>query len=271
MQKLNLVHLEDSDIKYSISRFPDGEVQISLKEFSHKEQVLVECRITNAEDLFILMQVLDILDRHEVLYRLHIYYLMGMRMDRIMDFNRPFTLKIVLNSLKNCNADVIEILEPHSDVYYDFRFGGKFTELYIENSPSNTVWNDFQMVLPDAGAKERYDFQYQYNKTALTCSKVRDLTTGKILEIKIDNPEVISDKPLLILDDLCDGGGTFCGIAKAFNTLGIPKERLNIAVTHMVNSKGIENLSNNFNKVWFTNSYKDWDNLPKNVTMIKVV
>lgn len=269
MQQLNLVHLEDSDIKYSISRFPDGEVQISLGDFSHKEQIKVQCRITNAEDLFILMQVLDILDRHEVSYVLSIYYLMGMRMDRVMDFNRPFTLKIVLNSLKNCNADNIEILEPHSDAYYDYRFGGKFTELYIEGSPSNTVWHDFQMVLPDAGAKERYDFQYV--GTALTCSKVRDLTTGKILEIKIDNPETISDKPLLILDDLCDGGGTFCGIAKAFNALNIPKERLNIAVTHMVNPKGIKNLSENFNHVWFTNSYKDWENLPENVTMIKVI
>ena len=269
MQQLNLVHLEDSDIKYSISKFPDGEVQISLGEFSHKEQVKVKCRVTNAEDLFILMQVLDILDRHEVLYNLHIYYLMGMRMDRVMDFNRPFTLKVVLNSLKNCNADTIEILEPHSDIYYDFRFGGKFTELYVENSPSNTVWNDFQMVFPNAGAKERYDFQY--NKTALTCSKVRDLTTGKILEIKIDNPEAISDKPLLILDDLCDGGDTFCGIAKAFNSLGISKERLNIAVTHMVNPKGIKNLSENFNHVWFTNSYEDWENLPENVTMLKVI
>ena len=269
MQQLNLVHLEDSDIKYSISRFPDGEVQISLGDFSHKEQIQVKCRITNAEDLFILMQVLDILDRHEVSYVLSIYYLMGMRMDRVMNFNRPFTLKIVLNSLKNCNADNIKILEPHSDVYYDFRFGGKFTELYIEGSPSNTVWHGYQMVLPDAGAKERYDFQYV--GTALTCSKVRDLTTGKILEIKIDNPEAISDKPLLILDDLCDGGDTFCGIAKAFNSIGIPKERLNIAVTHMVNPKGIKNLSENFNHVWFTNSYKDWDNLPKNVTMLKVI
>ena len=269
MQQLNLVHLEDSDIKYSISRFPDGEIQISLEEFSHKEQIQVKCRITNAEDLFILMQVLDILDRHEVSYVLSIYYLMGMRMDRVMDFNRPFTLKIVLNSLKNCNADNIEILEPHSDTYYDYRFGGKFTELYIEGSPSNTVWHGYQMVLPDAGAKERYDFQYV--GTALTCSKVRDLTTGKILEIKIDNPEAISDKPLLILDDLCDGGDTCCGIAKAFNSLGISKERLNIAVTHMVNPKGIKNLSENFNHVWFTNSYKDWDNLPKNVTMLKVI
>lgn len=269
MQQLNLVHLEDSDIKYSISRFPDGEVQISLGDFSHKEQIQVKCRITNAEDLFILMQVLDILDRHEVLYKLNIYYLMGMRMDRVMDFNRPFTLKIVLNSLKNCNADTIEILEPHSDVYYDFRFGGKFTELYVENSPSNPVWNSFQIVLPDEGAKERYEFSY--DKTVLTCSKVRDLTTGKILEIKVDNPEAISDKPLLILDDLCDGGGTFCGIAKVFNALNIPKERLNIAVTHMVNPKGIKNLSENFNHVWFTNSYEDWENLPENVTMIKVI
>ena len=269
MQQLNLVHLKDSDIKYSISRFPDGEIQISLGEFSHKEQIQVKCRITNAEDLFILMQVLDILDRHEVSYVLSIYYLMGMRMDRVMDFNRPFTLKIVLNSLKNCNADNIEILEPHSDTYYDYRFGVKFTELYIEGSPSNTVWHGYQMVLPDAGAKERYD--YQYVGTALTCSKVRDLTTGKILEIKIDNPEAISDKPLLILDDLCDRGGTFCGIAKAFNSLGISKERLNIAVTHMVNPEGIKNLSENFNHVWFTNSYEDWENLPENVTMIKVI
>ena len=269
MQQLNLVHLEDSDIKYSISRFPDGEVQISLGDFSHKEQIQVKCRITNAEDLFILMQVLDILDRHEVSYVLSIYYLMGMRMDRVMNFNRPFTLKIVLNSLKNCNADNIEILEPHSDIYYDYRFGGKFTELYIEGSPSNTVWHGYQMVLPDVGAKERYDFQYV--GTALTCNKVRDLTTGKILEIKIDNPEVISDKSLLILDDLCDGGDTFCGIAKAFNALNIPKERLNIAVTHMVNPKGIKNLSENFNHVWFTNSYEDWENLPENVTMLKVI
>lgn len=64
---------------------------------------------------------------------------------------------------------------------------------------------------------------------------------------------------------------SFCGIAKAFNALGISKERLNIAVTHMVNPKGIKNLSENFNHVWFTNSYKDWDNLPENVTMFKVI
>lgn len=50
MQILNLVNLEKSDIKYTLSRFPDGEVQISLGDFSHKDQICVKCRITNAEE-----------------------------------------------------------------------------------------------------------------------------------------------------------------------------------------------------------------------------
>lgn len=69
--------------------------------------------------------------------------------------------------------------------------------------------------------------------------------------------------------DLCDG--TFCGIAKAFEKIGVSKDRLNISVIHMVNAKGIENLSKYFNHVWFTNSYKDWDNLPNNVTLINLI
>lgn len=54
MQKLNLCNPEKSDISYSISRFPDGEVQIKLGEINRKEPVEVHCRITNAEELFIL-------------------------------------------------------------------------------------------------------------------------------------------------------------------------------------------------------------------------
>ena len=100
MQILNLVNLEKSDIKYTLSRFPDGEVQISLGDFSHKDQICVKCRITNAEELFIVTQILDILDRHDVYYDINIFYLMGMRMDRVMDFNRPFTLKGSIYYLK---------------------------------------------------------------------------------------------------------------------------------------------------------------------------
>lgn len=269
MQILNLVNLENSEIKYIISRFPDGEVQISLGEFSHKDQVCVKCRITNAEELFIVTQVLDILDRHDVYYDVDIFYLMGMRMDRVMDFNRPFTLKVIVKILSNSNAENIGVLEPHSYVIYDHRLGSRFSSLYPKNSTRPENWmDDYQLVLPDAGAVERYE---HFGENFISCSKVRDLATGRILEIKVNNPEKLDGRPLMIIDDLCDGGGTFCGIAEALGKLGVPKEKLNISVVHMVNPKGIENLSKNFNHVWITNSYKDWENLPENVTMLKLI
>ena len=269
MQILNLVNLEKSDIKYTLSRFPDGEVQISLGDFSHKDQICVKCRITNAEELFIVTQVLDILDRHDVYYNVDIFYLMGMRMDRVMDFNRPFTLKIVMDMLWHYNASSIRVLEPHSEVYH--RLNPRAEELFISTKGLPTNWVNCQIVYPDKGASERYSFHYSMDLPVIRCSKERNVSTGKITSIKIDNPQDIKDKPLLIIDDLCDGGGTFCGIAECFKKIGIPKDRLNISVVHMVNPKGIENLSKNFNHVWFTNSYKDWENLPENVTMIKVV
>lgn len=270
MKVLNLVHKEESDIKYDIFKFPDGEVQITLGEFSHKEDYIdVKCRITNAEELFIVCQVCDIFDRHAVNYMLSIYYLMSMRMDRVMEFNRPFTLKIVMDMLWHYNASSIRVLEPHSEVYR--RLNPHAEELFISTKGLPPNWVNCQIVYPDKGASERYSFHYSMDLPVIQCSKERNISTGKITSIKIDNPQDIKDKPLLIIDDLCDGGGTFCGIAKAFEKVGVSKDRLNISIIHMVNAKGIENLSKHFNHVWFTNSYKDWNNLPDNVTLINLI
>ena len=266
MQQLNLVHLGDSDIKYSISRFPDGEVQISLGDFSHKDQICVKCRITNAEELFIVTQVFDILDRHDVCYDVDIFYLMGMRMDRVMDFNRPFTLKVVSTLLSRSKAHEIRILEPHSKRIFDL--SNIFTE-HIDNileGFKTELLSCRQLVLPDAGAQKRYP---NVSK-AIFCSKVRDEQTGKLTGFEVKNPKDIQSKDLLILDDLCDGGGTFCGIAAELRKYK-PDADINIFVTHMVNRKGMENLAKTFNKVYFTNSYRTWDNLPDNVIQIKIV
>lgn len=79
-------------------------------------------------------------------------------------------------------------------------------------------------------------------------------------------------------DYLYDGGGTFCGIAAEIRKVR-PDVELNIFVTHIVNPKGIENLSRNFDHIWFTNSYKDWVKawehqptpFPANITQIEVI
>ena len=112
-------------------------------------------------------------------------------------------------------------------------------------------------VYPDAGAVNRY----QTLGEVLICSKTRNPDTGK------------KDFPLVVMDDLCDAGGTFVGVANKIREVN-PDRKLAIYVTHMVNPKGVTTLSENYDEVYFTNSYADWDEymkLPDNVRIIKVV
>lgn len=111
----------------------------------------------------------------------------------------------------------------------------------------------------------------------LICSKTRNPETGKLEGFSIENPELLEneeliDMPLVVIDDLCDAGGTFVGVASKIREIN-PNRRLAIFVTHMVNPKGITTLSENYDEVYFTNSYLNWENLelPSNVSVIKVV
>lgn len=263
MITLDLTNPNQSNIQYDALTFPDGEVQIFLKEFNRKEDVCVICRITNATDLFILAQVADILKRNGVIYCFQIKYLMGMRMDRVMDFTRPFTLKIVADIINSMEPAFVQIIEPHSER----------TLIEIKTSEAHAFFEEsdfdkYLVVFPDAGAAERYR---EWKCDKVICSKIRDANTGKLTGFSVENPSTIisSEKPLMVVDDLCDGGGTFVGIAKAIREV---KEdvSLSITVTHMVNRKGIENLSEHFDKVFFTDTYKEWDNLPYNCKMLRL-
>ena len=271
MQVLNLIRPEKSDIKFKIIQFPDGEPHIVLEEVNRKKRVDIICRVANPNDLFILLQVEDILKRQEVVFSIKIYYFMSMRMDRVISFNESYSLKLVSDMIRRFEPFDVTVFEPHSDKC-----------LYLLDSRSDSIYNefldkilnfrgisDFTLVFPDAGANERY-FS---SKPFITCSKHRDPSTGKLLSFEIvddsqDDPEL----PLMVVDDLCDGGGTFAGIAQLLRSK-YPNRKLSIFVTHMVNPKGIVTLSENYDEVYFTNSYKDWQNeiLPKNVKVIEVV
>ena len=73
---------------YQVINFPDGEVHLQLDPLNRKEGVIVKCRITNATELFLLMQLSDILKRQCIeVSILEIYYLMGMRCDRLFDID----------------------------------------------------------------------------------------------------------------------------------------------------------------------------------------
>lgn len=267
MLVLNLIRPEKSDVKFNIIQFPDGEPHIVLEDFDRKDKVTVICRVSNPNDLFILMQLGDILNRQGIIFRLAITYLMSMRMDRVISFNEAYSLKMVAEVINNMFPEEVTVLEPHSS-----KTQALIDSYYRQLETPMPDFEGYLYVLPDKGAKERYAFPPHLT---VYCSKVRDTSTGKLSGFKIENPEIIEnnpDKPLVVIDDLCDGGGTFAGIAQLLG-FHYPDRKRAIFVTHMVNPKGIATLSKNYQEVYFTNSYKDWQNevLPNNVKVIEVI
>jgi hypothetical protein len=125
---LNLVHPEKSEIQYTLTTFPDGEPHIVLDDFNAKWDVTIKCRIRNPNELFILCEVLDILNRNGVYSKVEIYYLMSMRMDRVMDITRPFSLKMVCDVLNMFDAEY-HVYQAHSDKTFKL----------LNNSFKNTI------------------------------------------------------------------------------------------------------------------------------------
>jgi ribose-phosphate pyrophosphokinase len=255
-------------IGYNIIRFPDGEVHLQLNELDRREPVKVVIRICNAEDLFLFMQLSDILHRQDVVVEeLHIPYLMSMRCDRVFSFDRPFSLKIVSKTIRDMGARQVFLYEPHSSKSSTMTYASvkEITREYAFRYANTST-----ICYPDKGAQVRYNLFR--NDGELLCEKVRDVTTGELLSFKVTNPEEFNGEEITVIDDLCDGGGTFVGIASELRKLNPTKLRL--VVTHAVNYDGILKVASVYDEVVITNSYKNWganETLPNNVRVNDII
>lgn len=266
---INLINPECSDVKFELTVFPDGEPHIKFEELDRKKSYSVICRVTNPNELFVLMQVGNILNRQGVEFDLYITYLMSMRMDRVISFEEAFSLEIVADIINKMHANNVYVFEPHSE---------KTTSLINNCKPYKFFggprfeYNKDVMCYPDAGAYQRYNKEYTaYDVIVL--EKKRDLKNkGQILSLDIvSEAEVFDDQRIVILDDLCDAGGTFVLTSKVLRNR-YPGNKLCIYVKHLVNPVGLKNLAENFDEVHITNSYKDWDiSMYDNVTMHNVM
>ena len=211
MQIINLINKDKGDIVYDIINFSDGEKHIKfITEINRKDSVKVICRITSMDELFILMQVGDILNRMEVEWALVITYLMGMRMDRVMSFNEAFSLKIVAKTINDMHPDAVFVVEPHSDRTLKLINNSTPLMNHFAEAAMTDPEHNYMIVFPDAGAKLRYGEALENKVPMMTCHKKRDLATGKLSGFGIDNPEVLNEYPecnaFFVIGAGCDGG-----------------------------------------------------------------
>ena len=119
------------------------------------------------------------------------------------------------------------------------------------------IGNEVKLISPDGGAlKKIYKVsEFLGGVEVVECSKSRDVKTGRLSGFKVYNND-LQGMACLIVDDICDGGGTFVGLAEELKNKNAGK--LFLAVSHGIFNKGFAVLDC-FEKIFTTNSFKDFE------------
>lgn len=284
MKVLNLTNKETSDIMFEVSKYPDGQqnVSIDLKTPAPrlsvwgvdwaKGGVEIKSRFNNFLDLELIICTVKSL-RNLGVKEIHLYtpYFMGARSDRKFSTGGNNYLKDVICPIINSlNFETVTVLDPHSHVLEaclnNFKSinNKSLVEFALKDLRFKNNWELMTsaiLVSPDAGASHKiYKLAEQigYKGDVITCSKERD-TDGKLTKTIV--PKLDLSKDIIIIDDVFDYGRTFTNIAKEiFNQAmsGPPaKGKLYLIVTHSIQGLGLIQAFDHFDCIYSTNSYKD--------------
>lgn len=256
---LDLDNVENSQIRYESLIFAGGEphIKLDLREINEGSSVDVQKYIKNSDDFMLLCVTINALKQagiHDI--NLFIPYFPGARQDRVTSRGESLTAKVYANILNQFNLTSVSLVNVHSDVsaalidncYVSYDFDE------LEQFIKNNELEDFVLIAPDAGATKKTHMlakylknEFDYNFEEVECSKMRDTKTGRLSGFKVSTPD-LDGRPCIIYDDICDGGGTFIGLAKELKAKGAGD--LYLYVTHGIFSHGAkEKLSGEFTKV----------------------
>lgn len=175
---------------------------------------------------------------------------LGSRQDRLNDSGDfLFTARSVASEINARRFPSVTVLDPHSDV----------TPALIERCrvlPASRCLKAHgrgysAVVAPDGGSEKRAGGAAKLLKLPLLHAwKTRDVATGAISGFGLEVPAGVGGR-VLVVDDICDGGGTFIGLADQLDRAGLTAD---LFVTHGVFSKGTAPLLARFRKVFCTDS-----------------
>lgn len=236
----------------NVTTFPDKTSQV----WKLPEEILKESNYAHitwqfeSEAEFIHLAQLKMLLDMEGSFKctLRIKYLPYARQDKEISNNMTFALRPFARLLNSLEFDEVIIHDPHSE---------KAIEM-INNSIAkypwehvNKAWHQTEsnvICYPDKGALEKYskiyDFMYIWGE------KVREQSSGKILNYSVIDAHMIRDQNVLIVDDICDGGATFILLAKELYVKGA--KEVNLFVTHGLFTNGVKPLLDSGIKRIFT-------------------
>lgn len=256
----NFKPLDGEEIQFESFTFAGGEPHLKINpHFETCKGVNITHRINSFNDVGILCLAVDALKRMQVeIYDLYIPYFPAARQDRVMIKGEPLSVKVYADIINSLGFKKIVIFDAHSEVTpavlnnCEVVANHKFIAQVIAAIGSESI-----LISPDGGAlKKIYKLsEYLGGIEVVECSKSRNIKTGKLSGFKVYADD-LTGRNCLIVDDICDGGGTFIGLAEELKNKNAGK--LYLAVSHGIFSKGFDELSRSFEKIFTTNSVKEF-------------
>jgi ribose-phosphate pyrophosphokinase len=186
-------------------------------------------------------------------------YFPGARQDRVCSPGEALSVKVYADMINAMEFSCVSILDPHSEVTPALINNCyEISNLYLVRYAIGKA-NDFVLVSPDAGANKKIkslasSLSFYHDLDVVNCDKTRDVATGNLTGFEVYADD-LNGKDCYVVDDICDGGGTFIGLAEELKAKGAGD--LYLIVSHGIFSKGFKELRKHFKKIYTSNSWVD--------------
>lgn len=252
--KIDILHTTDcsiTSIPLKKFTFSGGEehVQVDasamLNNICQGDRVIIHHEVRSGNDFMVLVMTKNAIDNilnfipHTT--ELVMFYVPYARQDRVCEKGEANGIRAFADALNALNFDRITVADPHSNVtpaVINNLFVIPQEEIAYHALKGKLVKEDFALVSPDGGAlKKIFKLSKMMGLEVHCAEKIRDTKTGAIIKTDIPTKD-FKGKNLMIVDDICDNGGTFLALGKLLKERNAG--RVELYVTHGIFGKGID-------------------------------
>lgn len=249
-----------------VDLFNGGEVNLNINlcesEMWEISSVSVYARLQDSNGVIALLMLKDALNRslgafNDVVYELYLDYLPYARQDRVCNKGESLSIKVMTDLINTMEFDKVHVTDPHSDVAPALLNNCYILSCcdVISSFPEilERVGIHFDaLVAPDGGAIKKVEEVGRILELPVIYGhKQRDTATGALTGFSYQGDVV--GKNLLMVDDCCDGGGTFIGLGEILKEGGA--SAMSLYTTHGIFSRGLAHLLDMFEAVYTTDSF----------------
>lgn len=238
-------------------KMPAGEWHVQNPKGFHGICIATVCGAFPS-DLIAMSVWADAVHRDGATPVLLIPYLPGARQDR-RQVGEALSAKVYADLINACNFEQVICVDPHSDVMPALidRLKIITADRIVEHILSQVPFHFQGFIAPDAGASKKvWTVSQRLDRPMYQALKHRDMGTGKLSGFTCE--QLPQDAGMfLLVDDICDGGGTFMGLASYLEEeQNIGREKLALCVTHgAFTGDNAKNLAKYFRAIFTTDSY----------------